>query len=87
MKFNSLVTFGILFLALGIGGLVHPNIVMPGKKQELQISGQKVIMETRRVVTVPGVLGVLLILAGGAALFLSQVNPGTPGARKGRRKS
>ena len=83
MKFNSLVIFGILFLALGIGGLVHPNIVMPGKKQELQIAGQKVIMETRHVVTVPGVLGVLLILAGGAALFLSQVNPsGTKNRRK-----
>ena len=84
MKFNSLVICGILLLALGIGGLVHPNIVMPGKKQELEIAGQKVIMETRRVVTVPGVLGVLLILAGGAALFLSQVNPG---AGKSRRKS
>lgn len=83
MKFNSLVIFGILFLALGIGSLVHPNIVMPGKKQELQIAGQKVIMETRRVVTVPGVLGVLLILAGGAALFLRQVNPsGTKNRRK-----
>jgi hypothetical protein len=84
VKFNSLVIFGILFLALGIGGLVHPNIVMPGKKQELQIAGQKVIMETRRVVAVPPVLGVLLILAGGAALVLSQVNPR---AGKGRRRS
>jgi hypothetical protein len=84
LKFNLLVIFGILFLALGIGGLVHPNIVMPGKKQELQIAGQKVIMETRRVVTVPGMLGVLLILAGGAALFLSQAKPGTG---KSRRRS
>jgi hypothetical protein len=75
MKFNSLAIFGFLFIALGIAGLVHPNIVMPAKKQEIEIAGSKVIMETRRVVTIPKVLGALLVLAGGAALFLSQVNP------------
>ena len=75
MKFNSLVIFGVLFIALGIAGLVHPNVVMPGKKQELEIAGNKVIMETRRVVELPKILGVLLVVAGGAILFLSQVNP------------
>ncbi|MGA8143280.1 MAG: hypothetical protein WB987_05255 [Candidatus Acidiferrales bacterium] len=75
MKFNSLAVIGVLFIALGIGGLVHPNVVMPAKKQEIQIAGNKVIMETRRVVTIPGVLGVVVILAGGAALLLSQINP------------
>ena len=75
MKFNSLVIFGVLFIALGIAGLVHPNVVMPAKKQELEIAGNKVIMETRRVVEVPKILGMLLVVAGGAILFLSQVNP------------
>jgi len=75
VKFNSLAIFGVLFLALGIGGLVHPNIVMPAKKQNLEIAGNKVIMETRRIITVPTVLGVLLVIAGGAALLLSQANP------------
>ncbi|MGC1944515.1 MAG: hypothetical protein WA664_12225 [Candidatus Acidiferrales bacterium] len=75
MKFNSLAVIGVLFIALGIGGLVHPNVVMPAKKQEIQIAGNKVIMETRQVVTIPGVLGVVVILAGGAALLLSQINP------------
>jgi hypothetical protein len=84
LRFNSLVVCGILLLALGISRLVHPNIVMPGKKQDTEIAGQKVIMETRRVIAVPAVLGVLLILAGGAALFLSQVNTG---ANRNRRKS
>jgi hypothetical protein len=49
--------------------------VMPAKKQELEIAGNKVIMETRRVVEIPKILGVLLVVAGGAILFLSQVNP------------
>ena len=75
MKFNSLVIFGVLFVALGIAGLVHPNVVMPAKKHEIEIAGKKVIMETRRVVEIPRILGVLLLVAGGAILFLSQVNP------------
>ena len=75
MKFNSLTIFGVLFVVLGIVGLVHPNVVMPAKKQEIEIAGSRVIMETRRVVEIPKILGVLLVVAGGAALFLSQVNP------------
>ena len=75
MKFNSLAIFGVLFIVLGIAGLAHPNVVMPAKKQEIEIAGSRVIMETRRVVTIPKILGVLLVVAGGAALFLSQVSP------------
>jgi hypothetical protein len=76
LKFNSLALVGALLVALGIAGLVHPNVVMPAKKQELQIAGTKVIMETRRVIAIPVVLGVLVIVAGSAALVLSQVGPG-----------
>ena len=75
MKFNSLAIFGVLFIVLGIAGLAHPNVMMPAKKQEIEIAGNRVIMETRRVVTIPKILGVLLVVAGGAALFLSQVSP------------
>jgi hypothetical protein len=75
LKFNSLAIFGVLFILFGIAGLAHPNVVMPAKKQEIEIAGNRVIMETRRVVEIPKVLGILLVVAGGAALFLSQVNP------------
>ena len=75
MKFNSLAIFGVLFIVLGIAGLAHPNVMMPAKKQEIEIAGSRVTMETRRVVTIPKILGVLLVVAGGAALFLSQVSP------------
>jgi len=76
LKFNSLAISGVLFVVFGIAALVHPNVMMPAKKQELEIAGNKVLMETRRVVEIPKVLGVLLVVAGGAILFLSQVNPG-----------
>jgi hypothetical protein len=84
LKFDSLALVGALLVALGIAGLVHPNVVMPAKKQELQIAGTRVIMETRRVIAIPVVLGVLVIVAGSAALVLSQVSPGGRRSR-GRR--
>ncbi len=86
MKFNSLAIIGVLIIGLGIAGLVHPNIVMPAKKQDVEIAGTRVIMETRRVITIPGVLGVLIVLAGGAALLLSQLNPEARPGRMSRRR-
>jgi hypothetical protein len=86
LKFNSLAIIGVLIIGLGIAGLVHPNIVMPAKKQDVEIAGTRVIMETRRVITIPGVLGVLIVLAGGAALLLSQVNPEARPGRMSRRQ-
>jgi hypothetical protein len=47
LKFNSLAIVGVLFVVLGIAGLAHPNVVMPAKKQELEIAGNKVIMGKR----------------------------------------
>ena len=86
MKINSLALLGLLLVAVGIAGLVHPNVVMPGHKQEVQIAGSKVIMETRRVITIPGVLGVLVILAGGAAVLLSQIDPDKKRGASARRR-
>ena len=70
MKFNFLVIFGILFLALGIAGLVRPEIKMPAKHEELQIGQTKVPIETRRIVTVPPVVGCLIIVCGAALVYL-----------------
>jgi hypothetical protein len=86
LKFNSLAIIGVVIIGLGIAGLVHPNVVMPAKKQTLEVAGQRMIMETRRVITIPGVLGALIVLAGGAALLLSQLNPETRPGRITRRR-
>jgi hypothetical protein len=71
MKFNLLAVFGILFLALGIAGLVHPEIKMPAKHEELQIGQTKVPIETRRIVAVPPVVGCLIMVCGAGLVFLA----------------
>ncbi|MGD0403072.1 MAG: hypothetical protein ABSB66_07730 [Candidatus Acidiferrales bacterium] len=71
MKIHPFLVLGILLIAAGIAALIHPNLSMPSKKRELQISGEKVIMETTRIVELPRVFSVLLLLAGGSLIFLS----------------
>jgi hypothetical protein len=71
MKVHPFVVVGVLLIACGIAALIHPNLSMPSKKRELQISGEKVIMETTRIVELPRVFSVLLMIAGGSLIFLS----------------
>jgi hypothetical protein len=71
MKFNFLVIFGVLLAVLGLAGLLHPDIEMPAKREELQIGGLQVPVETRRIVTVPPVVGGSIIVCGAGLLFLS----------------
>jgi hypothetical protein len=71
MKIHPFVVLGILLIGCGIAALIHPNLSMPSRKRELQISGEKVIMETTRIVELPKVFSVLLLLAGGSLIFLS----------------
>jgi hypothetical protein len=66
-----LVIFGVLLAVLGLAGLLHPDIKMPAKREELQIGGLQVPVETRRIVTVPPVVGGLIIVCGAGLLFLS----------------
>jgi hypothetical protein len=70
MKLNFLTILGALVIGLGIAALVHPRVMMPASHREVEIAHQKVIMETRRVVGIPPVLGGLIILCGAGIMFL-----------------
>jgi hypothetical protein len=73
MRFHPIAIVGILLVAAGIATLIHPQVAMPAKKQEIQVGTGKAIIETRRIVTFPRPFSVLLILAGaGQALLTSR---------------
>jgi len=61
---------GVLLIVLGIYAIRRPNLLMPAKRETLQIAGQKVVMETRRVVTIPRPLSGLVIVSGGGLILL-----------------
>lgn len=60
---------GLVLIALGFFSLVHPEIKMPAKKEEVQIGPMKVPIETRRIIDVPPIAAGIAILAGGGVLF------------------
>ncbi len=71
MKIHPFVLLGILLIGCGIAALIHPNLSMPSKKQEVVIGSQKAIVETTRIIELPKVFSVLLLIAGGSLIFLS----------------
>jgi hypothetical protein len=71
MKIHPFVVLGVLLIGCGIAALIHPNLSMPSKKQEVVIDSQKAIVETTRIVELPRVFSVLLLLAGGSLIFLN----------------
>jgi hypothetical protein len=82
MKDKQFAIFGILFIALGIAGFVHPRILMPWKQKDVQVGGQQMIVQTRRVIEIPAFLSGFFILAGGALIFLSaREKPSSPSGK------
>jgi hypothetical protein len=77
---------GALFLLLGLAALIHPRIEMPAQKTEVEIHSHKVLLETRRIVTVPWMVGGVLALGGAAMIFLgTRAAPETaPPKRRGQ---
>ncbi|MFZ3217110.1 MAG: hypothetical protein WA192_13725 [Candidatus Acidiferrales bacterium] len=74
MKFHPIAIVGILLVAGGIAALIHPQVAMPARTQEVQVGAGKAIIQTRRIVTFPWPFSALLILAGaGQAFFTCKV--------------
>ena len=71
MKFHPIAIVGILLMAAGIAALIHPQVAMPAKTQEVDVGTGKAIIETRRIVTFPKPFSVLLILARAGQVFLT----------------
>jgi hypothetical protein len=71
MKVHPFVVMGVLLITLGIAALVHPSLNMPSKKKEMEISGERTIIETTRIIQLPKAFGILLLVAGGSFIFLS----------------
>jgi len=69
MKTATMILGAVLIL-LGLVTLFHPHMEMPAKRTEVQVLGQKLLVETRRIVTIPPLLSGLLIVAGAGLVVL-----------------
>jgi hypothetical protein len=66
---------GAVFILLGLVSLIHPRVEMPARKTEVQVLGQRLLVETRRIVTIPSILSGLLIVAGMGLMLLGPRKP------------
>jgi hypothetical protein len=67
---KTLLTLGIVLMLIGAATLIQPEVKMPSNQREVDVAGQKLIINTRRIVTVPAVLSGLVIVAGAALVFV-----------------
>lgn len=65
-----LLTLGVVLMLIGVATLIQPEVKMPSKQREVDVAGQKLIINTQRIVTVPAVLSGLAIVAGAGLVFV-----------------
>ena len=61
---------GVLFILAGLAALVHPRVKMPARNTEVDVVGQKLIIKTQRIITIPGIVSGLVIVAGAGLILL-----------------
>ena len=64
-----LVVVGVVLMLAGAAALIRPELKMPAHRREVEVQGQRLIINTRRIVMVPALLGGLVIVAGAALVF------------------
>lgn len=74
MKIRMVGILGILFIVLGLTGLMHPEIKLSGQKTDVQMGTIHATMETHRILAVPWAVSGIFILAGGVLVFMSSRN-------------
>ncbi|HEY6905101.1 MAG TPA: hypothetical protein VI216_12395 [Candidatus Acidoferrales bacterium] len=65
-----LLTLGVVLMLIGAATLIQPEVKMPSNQREVDVAGQKLIINTQRIVTVPAVLSGLAIVAGAGLVFV-----------------
>jgi hypothetical protein len=75
LKITFYTVFGALLVVLGIAALIRPNWGLPAKKQEQMIAGQRVLIETRRVISIPRAASATELALGLGLIFFGSRPP------------
>jgi hypothetical protein len=54
-----------------MAGFIHPRVLMPAKTDVTSHGGEKVIIETRRIIRIPALMSACALFAGAGLIFLS----------------
>jgi hypothetical protein len=76
MKINALMAIGVLFVAAGVVGLVHPQWQGSDHEMDVSVAGKTVIVNTRRIVDIPPLFCGAVIVAGVCVVVLGGLQKG-----------
>jgi hypothetical protein len=75
LKITPYTVFGVLFVVLGTIALGRPNFTLPGKRSEVMVQNQKVLIETSRVISIPRVASAIEVALGIGLVFFGSRKP------------
>ncbi len=65
-----LTLVGLLLIGVGLVALIHPRVKMPARNTKVDVVGQTFIIKTQRIVTIPGIVSGLVIVAGAGLILI-----------------
>lgn len=75
MKVTFYTVIGVLLVAVAITALIRPRWTLPANKHEETIANQRVLIETRRVITIPRVASATELVLGLGLIFFGSRPP------------
>jgi hypothetical protein len=69
-KVNTLMIMGVLFVIVGVVGLVHPQWQGPAHQMQVEVAGRDVQVNTRRIIDIPPLFcGAIIVMGIGVAML------------------
>lgn len=75
MKVSFYSVFGVILVVVAIIALIRPSWALPAKKHEEMIANQRVLIETRRVVSIPRAASAVELVLGLGLIFFGSRPP------------
>lgn len=75
MKVTFYTVIGVILVAVAITALIRPQWTLPAKQHDEMIANQRVLIETRRVVSIPRVASAVELALGLGLIFFGSRPP------------
>lgn len=81
MKITFYTVFGIFLVVVAVIALVRPTWALPAKKHQETIANQRVLVETRRIISIPRAASATELVLGLGLIFFGSRPPRQIGRR------
>jgi len=75
VKITFYSVFGVFLVVIAIIALVHPSWALPAKQRQETIANQRVLVETRRIISIPRAASATELVLGLGLIFFGSRPP------------